>query len=239
MHLTSKDSLATNVGMKTLLAILFALSACGDDPAATPDAAQPAADAAIDSPAAPARGCMGNLPNSRTITINTGDPIPPGLINEIQDNLVGDKRAQYRDPQFLACWATAGTAAALAVNPKGTIITNKYPVWQLPAGAGPTVYTARIHFQPGAKIVGFEIELFGDASADITFDVNYSAGIGNNTASSVLNQVVNNTPADWVTQALTVDNETTLAAGGSLYIAMSISGGTIYVGDVIPILKRP
>lgn len=36
-------------------------------------------------------GVVGNLPNSRTITLNPGDPVPSSLLNEIQDNIVGGK----------------------------------------------------------------------------------------------------------------------------------------------------
>lgn len=76
-----------------MLAFILALSACSPDQAiSTIDAAQHY-DAAIDTPAdAPAwSGCMGTLPFSRTTTINTGDPLPAALVNEIQDNIVGDK----------------------------------------------------------------------------------------------------------------------------------------------------
>lgn len=34
---------------------------------------------------------MGNLPLSRTATINTGDPIPPALINEMEDMIIGGR----------------------------------------------------------------------------------------------------------------------------------------------------
>lgn len=34
---------------------------------------------------------MGNLPSSRTVTINTGDAIPAAIINELQDIAIGAK----------------------------------------------------------------------------------------------------------------------------------------------------
>ncbi|HKQ65972.1 MAG TPA: hypothetical protein VJZ73_13240 [Methylomirabilota bacterium] len=71
------------------LLVLLAVASCDNDYQATvPDAG--VADAAAPPDAAPTlqqKGCgsMGNLPNSRTITVDNSDPVPSGLLDELQD----------------------------------------------------------------------------------------------------------------------------------------------------------
>lgn len=71
------------------IAFLTILFSCSHGVAVySPDAVSP--DAAVYVDAAPQpRGCdMGNLPNSRTINVDDSDPVPSGLLDEIQDNLI-------------------------------------------------------------------------------------------------------------------------------------------------------
>jgi len=52
---------------------------------------------------------MGLLPFARTITLNLGDPLPPPLVGEIQDQFVGDKHTNR--PFFLPSVAFLNTGA--------------------------------------------------------------------------------------------------------------------------------
>lgn len=79
--------------MKThVLLVLFAVASCDYYETAAPDASVVDAHAMPDAAPTPQpRGCdMGNLPNSRTITVDDSDPVPSGLLNELQDNIVAN-----------------------------------------------------------------------------------------------------------------------------------------------------
>ncbi len=79
------------VAMTKALLICLALTSCyayGDN---EPSDARSVADAQDSQTHAGHPGCAMALPDSRDITINTGDPIPPGLINKLQDMSAGRK----------------------------------------------------------------------------------------------------------------------------------------------------
>lgn len=180
MHLTSNDAIANSVSMKTILAILLALSACGDDMAYQPDAAQPDAAVAIDARAADAPtppppdasqsgGCMGSLPTSRTITINTGDPIPANLLNEIQDNIVGDFHGNKTEvlAGFDFCvqsgTAVISTSGAITVNSAGGLIMVRLPL------------------RTGDRLRSVLLTIVGDGAVDAAFAIKKVAASGTTT----------------------------------------------------------
>lgn len=103
MRLTSHGSVATTWVMNKLIIALAVLSACGDNAELASDGMPAPSDATIethttDAARAESRGCMGNLPNSRSVTIAPGDPIPPTIIGELQDMIIGAKRPQISSP---------------------------------------------------------------------------------------------------------------------------------------------
>jgi hypothetical protein len=64
---------------------------------------------------------MGNLPNSRTVTLNPSDPVPSSLLTEIQDDLIALKSLLTGVGQ--AIWPTSVTLANLITLSNGASIT--------------------------------------------------------------------------------------------------------------------
>lgn len=227
--------------MKTILALLIALSACGFDRGYSPDAAQHIADAAIDSPghdAAPvgSRGCMGNLPTARTITINTGDPIPPSLINELQDNIAGAKHPGLKERYFPSQFPCTGSPATCIQNPAGS--TNFAPVWKLPTE---NVCNAAVPFTVGSRISGFSFDIRGDGVVDVTATVSYYPTIGSGAAAAVTiaSGGGSNISSTWGEMTLSMVTNQVLGSTGILYLSLEISSGTfVYVGMVSPTFDR-
>lgn len=221
------------------LSILFLLSTCGclgDDREPIDDAAVP-----VDAPKPPQSGClMGSLPTSRTITLIPGDPIPSAVINELQDQFVGDKRAIFRRQFFPTCWKSTGTAPTLVANP-GSYGT---PVWLIPTGQ---TVTTRIPYEIGERLLGtspngMDIELFGDGTIDIaSIQVNFYPAL-TSTAGVILavDDSENNIAAAWAVHKYVGNSDPDLAANGQMLLSIQVSTGTqLYVGNISPRYSRP
>lgn len=187
------------MGMKTILAILLALSACGDDIATTPDAGQPndwigpRRDAGVQLPSG-AGGCMGNLPNSRTLTINTGDPIPPEIINELQDMSIGGNRKLFTRtwwPVFVDGAALSANISYLQANPASGTFSAVNKTTGIFSGIAP------ICFDSGDILSRVDVEIYGDGSVDASLSVVYAPNM--HTVAGVLSAFTpaNNVPASW------------------------------------------
>jgi hypothetical protein len=229
--------------MKTILVALAIVSACGADATyAPPDAAQHAADAAIDSPApdaAPAgiEGCMGNLPTSRTATINTGDPIPPNLINELQDMHAGDRRKMFWRQWFPTCWTSnLGAAPTLVTNPTIGATESALPVWHFAGGSPGAVAFTRIPYEGGDIPQSVVVEVLGDGAVDWVATLNILPSIGGTSSTISQNGIgVVNEPAVWSYDASMITIPTTLPNFGTLSFVMSIvsgAGTALHVGNI-------
>lgn len=243
-HLTSHVYVANNIHMKKILVLLIALSACGDDMAYAPDAAPRAEDAAVDTPApdAPAQrgGCMGNLPNSRTITINTGDPIPANLVNEIQDNIIAGNFATRQPRIFPGAWSLStppGTAAecVLAPGPLGSL----RPAWKI--GDGET-YATQIPYDVGDRVTAFSMYVYGDGVVDWQADLWWHPDLNSASGSvQVATASGTNTAATWANVAFGSVNPTLLTGAGSLSMTIVFSSGAgvfLHVGYLTPTFDR-
>lgn len=199
---------------------------------ATPDAAQ--------QPPAPAEGClMGNLPDARTVTLGTNDPIPPALLDELQDMHAGDKRKPFSRGFFPTCWTTTGSAPVLVINPAGAVL----PVWRIDTAQ--TVRT-RIPYEGGETVLTVSLETYGNGVIDwvgnVEFATDMTGASGFNVASNgggVINQ-----PAAWQTGGgFVVSGGSVVAANGVLWLELVLSGGTggvdrLHVGSIHLGLRR-
>lgn len=72
---------------------------------------------------------MGNLPNSRTDTFVAGDPVPPNILNELQDMIIGGNYKQV--PIFIppASFQLASGAATRPTHTSGNVD------WIFPTGS--------------------------------------------------------------------------------------------------------
>lgn len=178
---------------------------------------------------------MGNLPASRTITINTGDPVPAALLNELQDMHAGDRRKAFVRQYFPVCWEASGGTPALANNPAGAPVE----VWQLPSGI--TAARARLPFETGDTIQSMNLEIYGDgAGVQFIAALKFKAAIdgsGGGDIAAAFTYV--GEPASWNLRNIPVTAVTTMSQNNVLYLEMSVSSGThIYLGSVYLGLTR-
>jgi len=171
-------------------------------------------------PPADLGGCanMGNLPSSRTITINTGDPIPPALINEIQDVIVAASRKPFSRsfyPKFI--YFNTGSFIGSA-NGQPCLLASAH-----------TIAFFEICYEPGETLTGLSIDVFGDAALPtLQMHIDYATGPG--VAASVLSTVATYTPPQsWQNIVFSVTPQL-LADGSYLHVDVTTSGGGIYLG---------
>jgi len=128
MYMSDNDS---HVNMNKIIGLIAALVACSDhqevqtdarihDASVTIDSRAP--DAATTPDAAPPQnhGCdMGNLPESRTITLGPDDPVPSALLDELQDMHTGDRRKTFVRQFFPSFLVQTGWGAIANVTAGG------------------------------------------------------------------------------------------------------------------------
>lgn len=226
--------------MNKFIVLLAIASACGAEPSALPpdaaqlpaDAAMPAdaalpRDAAIDTPAPEpeSRGCMGNLPNSRTVTVNTGDPVPPALLNELQDMIVGRKRAPWKRPVGVICMGGPFTAGAVAGSFSST-------------GAGDGVFL--IPSDVGDRILGLDIAVAGDATHNVTYKLE-RATVGSGIITATAIGTVSETPSPSGIRIISVAGVTQTVLGANSWFQMraTVNGSSISVYNLIPQFDIP
>jgi hypothetical protein len=181
MHLTSKDAIVNSVHVKTSLVVLLAvLSSCGDDLIGHPDSALPTEDAVIDNSVE--QGCMGNLPTSRTVTINPGDPIPGTIINELQDMVVGGRRPSYTVKiPFRSLVQTSSTGALTVVdNPSGGTQPFQVVKFISPGSLGCRI---ALPFTIGDTLTAFSMDVYGNGVVDSNADLEVRDQAGASVAS--------------------------------------------------------
>lgn len=239
-HLTPRGDIATNVTMKTIVAILIALSACADDVAYSPDAAPidaQHADARPQPDSGPdlerLRACMGNLPGSRTITINPGDPIPGSIIGELQDQIIGAKRKAWSRPRGPGFTLQGSWAAPSLV----TDSLGKTLVASVSTAGGVTGYI-EIPFDEGDRIIGLSLQVCGNGAANSVFDVwlgTTAAGLVSIAGGGYVDVARPNT---WATLSAITITPTVLAAGNTLYLSANPSAAGYNLAAVIPQFDR-
>lgn len=221
--------------IKHLLIALTIAAGCTDAPEVTyqPDAGMPpTVDAGV--PKRPQTECnMGNLPFTRTISLITGDTMPPPLVDELQDQFVNDRRTHFKRQYFPQCWASSGASSIVSTDPIGV------PVWAL-VGTSGTLFTARLTFEPGETFESLEVDLAGDGAVDWAGNLWFSVDVnGTSTGFIATNGAgVTNEPNAWRADATFTNTPTSLTDGGVLYLQLTISGGTLRVGNVTLGLSR-
>lgn len=188
--------------MKTILALLIALSACVEQPDKYGE-------------------CMGNLPNSRTVTINTGDPIPPALLNEIQDVLISGAESSFTETYPMICIGL-GTDSEIstAPNPVGAINTvlkftsigNQHVWFGVPATIGNTITSGKL-------------SVYGDGAVDVTVDL-FIVSQGGVTTGALATGSLSNAPASWSTVSIANVSNQTIADGEMLLLKVSAGAGS-------------
>lgn len=183
---------------------------------------------------------MGNLPDSRTITINTGDPIPANLINEIQDQFAGDRRKQFKRPIAITEWEFTGPAPTKVVNPSAT--GPSLLVWRLVGGE---VYKSRITgWEDGDILTAISFESYGDGAVDVTVDIKlHDLGLGDATGVVIASQTRNNDTAAWAERTITGSGLPRALTGPTavLFAELSLSennANLYHVGNFVLTMKR-
>lgn len=211
-HLTPHGDSVTTGYMKTILAFLIALSACVEQPDKYGD-------------------CMGNLPNSRTVTINTGDPIPAALVNEIQDVLISGAESSFTERYPMTCLGFGNSSVISgANNPVGAVnVVLKY------ISAGNDHVWFGIPFTVGNTITSGKISVYGDGAVDITaelFVINQESAGGGPVAAGTLSNV----PAgiSWSTIVMANSFNHRLIDGEQLVLKISngANAGTFYLDSL-------
>jgi hypothetical protein len=224
---------------RSLLAILI-LSACvnhaGDYPsdARAPDAMIPMQDA---QPGAQ-QGCntMGNLPTARTTNVDDSDPLPSGLLGEIQDSIVGKKFRTSAIPLGGGAWCLASGTATYADN-RWTATAAAVFVYELKLFTGTRILGLTFAYdRNGSGTIGLKLRkrsiIFDTAAADIAA-LSVVAGSGwlnaelsSSTPGSLLPYLTEGAvPPDAPADVLTVWAEVSLSTAGQKF------GGAIEVID--------
>jgi hypothetical protein len=99
---------------------------------------------------------MANLPYSRTITLGPDDPIPSALLNELQDQAIGNKKPIMRR----------------SIPLKNLDLAVGQLQWHADGYAtftGSSTGTVKIHvpFEVGDRVLGLECMLYGNGSVDV------------------------------------------------------------------------
>jgi len=141
-------------------------------------------------------GCsMGNLPFSRTITINPGDPIPGSIINELQDNAIGGRLPSYTMKYPMRIFAANATNAriTIATNPVGGL-------WDVVkfASVGSDNERFLVPFAVGDTVTSGKISVYGDGAVDITALLTVETQAGTFVA-DIASGSLTNAPASWST----------------------------------------
>lgn len=170
---------------------------------------------------------MGNLPNSRTITINTGDPIPPNLINELQDASIGAKRKSWSRPfypRFLASSNLTLNASGLFGQPAETWTSS---------GVAQAVFNVPT-WDEGDRITALKYWAFGNGTTDLNSgSLEFYAGAPNVAPTTIVSWNDTNRSAAWTlfdVGTIGAFVPTTLTAGGILRILININAAGYQFG---------
>lgn len=173
---------------------------------------------------------MGNLPTSRTETCITGAPVSPNLINEIEDCIIGTKRAAWKR----SVWPNISSGAASvieAANPGGGGLP---PVRKINAAAG--IYL-EIPYDEGDTVSSLSFQGYGDGAVDVTVDMVYSSGYSVSQLTLSTQLVITNAPATWTAYSLASFVPTLLSAG-PLSIIINTNAANFYFGRMLPTFSR-
>lgn len=209
--------------------VLAALAACGDNYATqTPDAGSLLVDATTSGDAAQRlqQGCnMGNLPASRTVTLTPSDSAPSGLLNELQDAVIGAKRTAFVRsfvPVFYFC--SVGSYVAGAATSGGNIIQKS---------SGNTNGTFGIPFEDGDRITGLSFDGYGDGSVSvIQYSMLYGATPGAVSSLKGNTPSISPVPASWVNYPIGSVVPTVLTSSSYLYVILHPNASNLEVGMV-------
>lgn len=210
MHLTANEDIAIGVVMNKLaLALIVFTAACG----VIPD----------DN-----GGCsMGNLPFSRTITIAPGDPIPPSIINELQDVSIAGARSTYvmKYPMRMLGAPSSSGKLTVAINPAGALTD---VVKFISVGSDNERVT--VPFVVGDSVISGKISVYGDGAVDITALLTVETQSGAFVADIASGSLVN-APASWSTIVLANIANRVMLDTDVLNVKISNTGGagTFYV----------
>lgn len=222
---------------------LFALASCATGTSYPPDSPDGrleyehdarAFDASIDAlqpdAATPhTEGCnMGLLPAARTTTLVNGDPISPDLINEIEDMIVGNKRATY-GRTFYPRFVIVGSWSAVAV----IVTAGGFAHPGFTSTAGSVLSVVEIPYIVGERITSLDLKVCGNGAADLSADVAYaSTYLATDVSISIPTLIVDsNRTAAWATFSIPV-TPTILTAGSSLTLQFFADQAGYTIGHI-------
>lgn len=173
---------------------------------------------------------MGNLPNSRTITINTGDPVPPNLLNEIQDVIVGGFSSSKTE--VLAGFDFEVQSGTSSITTEGRR--------DITSAGG--LMMARLPLRTGDRLRSVLMTIHGDNTVDATWAIKKIAAAGTATTISsgtftdVSSSSVVGTGPD-VTGL--PDSDTKLASGEFFFFQLAPNAANFGVNNIRVTYDRP
>lgn len=173
---------------------------------------------------------MGNLPFSRTANVDDSDPIPSGLLGELQDANVGAKRKDWIRPVWPVIVSGAASVAE-AVNPAGA---TRAPVRRT---TGACTVVLALPYDQGDTINDFFMSFYGDGTIQLTAKIMSAPDMD-----TVLTQISTTfgptaIPAAW--GAVNLDVTPTVLGSGPLLLVLTVDGPNIYFGVADPSFVRP
>ncbi len=179
------------------------------------------------------------LPGARDFTLVDGDPVPPNLLNNLQDMFVGDKRTAFSPIRFASGWISTVALPTLVANPQGGGMV--IPVWHFP---GNGTYRTGLSYQVGELVSDFQFDVFGDGVVDWTIDLKHDSDLtaAPTTAITIASGSVNNSPASWTRYTMSVIGSVnpTILQVGYLSLEVFVSGGgvNLYLGNTFMGMSR-
>lgn len=170
---------------------------------------------------------MNNLPTSRSITVNTGDPIPPALPNELQDMFPnGGRRSAWKRsfyPHFI--YNNAGGFIGSA-NGQPCLISS-----------AATIVFFEIPYDIGDRLTALSLDVFGGGGSTLSMHVDYATAPG--VAATVLSTVASFTPAAaWNAVVFPALTPQIVADGSYLHFDVTTSAAGLYIGRAVATFDR-
>lgn len=180
------------------------------------------------------------LPGARDFTLVDGDPVPPNLLNNLQDMFVGDQRGVFYPNILPSQFVESSPGFVTPANPNGIGIGAFVPVWKITAGTAHALFY--IPTQGGDVVSDMWVDLYGDGTIDLTITPQVYSGMPSGSPTVLATVTINNVPAAWTRYhlgSLAAFTQATIPSGGTLVIDFQqLSVTQFYFSKVIPKLFR-
>jgi hypothetical protein len=166
------------------------------------------------------------LPSSRNRDYDTGVPVHPGDLNDLQDAVVDGKHGEL-ELVLPGLWKSNGsTTLTYFTGPIRTEVTSNGAVFL----EIPTIV--------GQRITSVQFSMRGDGAADVVAAEVWKTTAAGASASIGSHAAINNEPAAWSTKTIDV-TDTTLLTGESLCVQVAMNATGIALGNLRVFYSKP